>query len=218
MRDDLLNMADRFDARAKSLRENTSPPYYDACAFEECATKLRAIAAQCGEPVAWMLRHSQTGKWLWDAEACVFGDASAANDRADCENESDNAEPWEAVPLYAAPPSQPADEQDALRKVLQMFEAKLTELWGKTETPYAEAYGWLRTQAQDMESFNTYAAPPSQPVALPDGWKIEVNGEHLRVTKPGGRVSEWYERPKTNGSGMYDLCMALAAAPEVPRG
>lgn len=43
------------------------------------------------------------------------------------------------------------------------------------------------------------------------GWVFEVEGERVRVTKPDGSVSEWPRRPATNGSGMYDLCRAIAA-------
>src|SRR5690606_13182035 len=60
------------------------------------------------------------------------------------------------------------------------------------------------------------AAPPPAAArgdvrGLPAGWTVEVDGEHVKVTKPDGAVSEWHKRPATNGSGMYDLCQALAA-------
>ena len=42
------------------------------------------------------------------------------------------------------------------------------------------------------------------------GWKIWVQGEHVRVTRPDGSLSEWHERPATNGSGLYDLCLVVA--------
>lgn len=45
---------------------------------------------------------------------------------------------------------------------------------------------------------------------VPLGWKIETDRTWLRVKRPDGTVSEWNNRPATNGTGMYDLCMALS--------
>lgn len=42
------------------------------------------------------------------------------------------------------------------------------------------------------------------------GWKFEAEGSRLTITKPGGAVSSWESRPSTNGSGLYDLGMAVA--------
>lgn len=49
---------------------------------------------------------------------------------------------------------------------------------------------------------------------VPAGWKIQVDGNRVHVTKPDGAVTEWHHRPTANGSGMYDLCRALATPPE----
>lgn len=51
---------------------------------------------------------------------------------------------------------------------------------------------------------------------IPDKWKIARNGKHLTVVRPDGTVSEWYDRPTANGSGMYALCMTLLDAQDPP--
>lgn len=62
----------------------------------------------------------------------------------------------------------------------------------------------------DIYAQRPYVAPMRKCHSpLPEGWHIVFEGEKLTVTKPDGSVSVWNHRPSTNGSGMYDLCLAL---------
>lgn len=42
-----------------------------------------------------------------------------------------------------------------------------------------------------------------------NGWGLATDGTALSVTRPDGAVSEWTRRPESQGTGMYDLCMAI---------
>lgn len=81
----------------------------------------------------------------------------------------------------------------------------------------AAEIGRLRGEVKDLEM--AWCGEPLDPapampngVEVPPGWKIEADGEALRVTRPDGVLSAWLHRPTTNGSGMYDLCMDLLRA------
>lgn len=71
----------------------------------------------------------------------------------------------------------------------------------RQRNPMDPAYG-------DVYAQHPYVVP-SNTKPLPEGWNIQFEGPKLTVTKPDGTVSVWASRPKTNGSGMYDLCLAL---------
>lgn len=78
------------------------------------------------------------------------------------------------------------------------------------------AFG-TETEADDRRVYQCVQAYlHAERARVPDGWRIQVDGDRVHVTKPDGAVTEWHKRPATNGSGMYDLCRALAAAPSQP--
>ncbi len=93
--------------------------------------------------------------------------------------------------------------REELKRIAEsMSDGLLDSLWkefGTQSSLYKEA----------LDAVGGGRAPANGPVMLPNGWTIEVNGDHVRVRKPNGGASEWYGRPATNGSGMYDLCRDL---------
>lgn len=56
----------------------------------------------------------------------------------------------------------------------------------------------------------SFREPVVQEIKAAGGWVIRREGTHLKATRPDGTTtSSWPDRPKSNGSGMYDLCEAL---------
>lgn len=65
----------------------------------------------------------------------------------------------------------------------------------------------------NYEARTLYTAAPSLPdVAMPGGWKVERNGECMRLTDPDGRMTNFSSLAGPSGKLAYEFLSALLAA------
>lgn len=77
-----------------------SPPQYSEAVL--AAIRALPISTLPGEVFVWMLRHKETGAPFWNEDSCVW------DNRQDAEESAEFNSDYEAIALYASPPTTPA--------------------------------------------------------------------------------------------------------------